>query len=305
METERLQKILARAGYGSRRACEAIIEHGRVAVDGKIAQLGDKADPTTQRITLDGVPLRRPQTHTYVMLYKPRGVITTTSDPEGRRTARDLVDVPQRLYPVGRLDADSEGLLLLTDDGEVTQHLTHPRYEHVRIYRVLVIGEPDKEAVDRWQRGVTLDDKMTRFDKVEIDSQERGRAWLSITVHEGSKHLVRRMVSALGFHVLRLIRVQMGPLRLGDLHSGRWRYLGPREVDALRREVGIDQDFEEEQNDRRAGFHRNPRTSRGQRSSRGGSYRPPSRRTSSSQNRSRAGRPTRAGKPTRGRKSPR
>ncbi len=296
METERLQKILARAGYGSRRACETIIEKGRVAVDGKIAQLGDKADPTTQRITLDGVPIRRPKTHTYVMLYKPRGVITTTNDPEGRRTARELVDVPQRLYPVGRLDADSEGLLLLTDDGEATQHLTHPRYEQVRIYRVLVIGEPDDETVDRWQRGVMLDDKMTRFDKVNIDSKERGRSWLSITVHEGSKHLVRRMVAALGFHVLRLIRVQMGPLRVGDLRPGRWRYLNLREVEALRREVGVDLDDDEAQDGRGVRFKPN---SRGPRSDGRGHRRPSSRRTSASQSRSRAGKPPRA------RKSPR
>ncbi|MBN2007597.1 MAG: rRNA pseudouridine synthase [Anaerolineae bacterium] len=299
METERLQKILARSGYGSRRACEAMIEAGRVAVDGKIAQLGDKADPTTQRITLDGMAIRRPKTHTYVMLYKPRGVITTTSDPEGRRTARELVELPQRLYPVGRLDADSEGLLLLTDDGEVTQHLTHPRYEHVRIYRVLVIGEPDEGTVDRWQRGITLDDKMTRFDKVVIDSQERGRSWLSITVHEGSKHLVRRMVSALGFHVLRLIRVKMGPLQLGDLRPERWRYLSLREVEALRREVGIDQDAEGAQDGRGVRFDHNTRTSRGPRSNRRSSYRSPSRKSSSSQTGPRSGKPSRARKSSR------
>lgn len=239
METERLQKILARAGYGSRRACEELIERGRVAVDGRIAQVGDKADPTTQRITVDSEPIRLPQTYTYVMLYKPRGVISTTDDPEERRTVRELVDLPQRLYPVGRLDADSEGLVILTDDGELTQHLTHPRYEQPRVYRVLVIGEPTAETLDRWQRGVNIDDKPVRFDHVKVDSVERGRAWLRITVHEGSKHMIRRAVTALEFPVLRLIRIAMGPLKLGDLRPGRWRYLNNTEVAALRREVGI------------------------------------------------------------------
>ncbi len=239
METERLQKILARAGYGSRRACEELIERGRVAVDGRMAQVGDKADPTTQRITVDGEPIRLPQTYTYVMLYKPRGVISTNDDPEGRQTVRELVDLPQRIYPVGRLDADSEGLVLLTDDGELTQHLTHPRYEQPRVYRVLVIGEPTAETLDRWQRGVNIDDKPVRFDSVKVDSVERGRAWLRITVHEGSKHMIRRAVTALEFPVLRLIRIAMGPVKLGDLRPGRWRYLNNTEVAALRREVGI------------------------------------------------------------------
>jgi 23S rRNA pseudouridine2605 synthase len=236
---ERLQKILAAAGYGSRRACEAMIEGGRVAVDGHIAQLGDKADPATQRITLDDEPIRRPQGHTYVALYKPRGYITTTSDPEGRRTIMDLIPLTQRLYPVGRLDADSEGLLLLTDDGELTERLTHPRYGHARVYRVLVTGEPTEETIERWQRGITLDGRKANFSQVQVERQEHGQTWMRVTVHEGRKHLVRRIVAALGHPAQRLIRVEMGSLKLGDLTTGRWRYLTTGEVNVLRKEVGL------------------------------------------------------------------
>lgn len=270
---ERLQKILAAAGYGSRRACEVIIEEGRVAVDGRIAKLGDKADPATQRITLDGEPIRQPQGHTYVALYKPRGYITTTSDPQGRRTVMDLIPLTQRLYPVGRLDADSEGLLLLTDDGELTERLTHPRYGHARVYRVLVTGEPSAETIERWRRGVTLNNKKAKFSQVQVEHQEHEQTWLRVTVHEGRKHLVRRIVAALGHPAQRLIRVEIGSLKLGDLPTGRWRYLRDSEVSALRKEAGLTHP--------RAGSRRESR----------GRY-----------NRSRQGRP-RQRKPTSGRRS--
>ncbi len=241
MATERLQKILAYAGYGSRRACELMISEGRVAVDGKLAHLGDKADPNTQRITVDGVPLRRrKRDFTYVALYKPRGVISTTSDPQGRRTVSDLVNLSQRLYPVGRLDADSEGLVLLTDDGELTQHLTHPRYGHPRVYDVLVEGEPTGETLSRWKRGIVIEGKKARFTAVEVKSPQRGVTWLRITVREGRKHLIRRMTAALGHPTLRLIRVAIGPLQLGKLKPRQWRYLTAKEIHALRREVGLE-----------------------------------------------------------------
>ena len=237
--TERLQKILAHAGYGSRRGCETMIEEGRVTVDGKISKLGDKADPQTQRITLDGMPIRKAQAHTYIMLHKPRGIISTTSDPEDRRTVRDLVNVPQRLYPVGRLDIKSEGLILLTDDGDLTQHLTHPRYEHPRVYRTLVDGEPGEADLRRWLRGINLDGEPVKFDAVEIISVSQGRTWLLVTVHEGRKHLVRRVINAMGYFVVRLIRVKMGPLQLDTLRPGRWRYLNRTEISALRKKVGL------------------------------------------------------------------
>jgi len=245
MEPERLQKIMARAGHGSRRACERIIEEGRVTVDGKIASLGDKADPESQTIRVDGAPIPRPQPRAYILVNKPRGVITTTSDPQGRRTVLDLVDTPQnkgrdtRLYPVGRLDVDSEGLVLLTNDGPLTQHLTHPKFGHARVYRVLVDGEPTEETLDRWRRGLTLDGRMTRFDKVTVDGRRREQTWLRVTVHEGRKHLVRRMVIALGHPAVRLVRTQMGPLQLGDLARGKWRYLTAAEVRSLRRDADL------------------------------------------------------------------
>ncbi|MBN1260191.1 MAG: rRNA pseudouridine synthase [Anaerolineae bacterium] len=235
MAKERLQKILAHAGYGSRRACEEIIEAGRVTVDGRIAHLGDKADPEGQRIAVDGVTLKKvlSKPYTYVMLNKPRGVISTVRDPQGRRTVRDLVPLQERLYPVGRLDADSEGLILMTDDGELTQRLTHPSYEHARVYRVAIKGVPTEETLRRWQKGIMLDGKQTRFDGVELETADHDRAWLRITIHEGRKHLVRRMVAALGHPATRLIRVAIGSLKLGNLGAGRWRHLRAYEIAAL------------------------------------------------------------------------
>lgn len=237
MAIERLQKILARAGYGSRRACEELIKARRVTVDGRAAELGQSADPATQRILVDGQPVRLPTTHTYVALNKPRGVVSTMSDPEGRRTVRELVALPERIYPVGRLDTDSEGLILLTDDGELTQQLTHPRYRHPRIYRVLVEGIPTAETLERWRRGVQLDTRPARFDQVIAERSDEGRTWLRVTVHEGRNHLVRRVAAALGHPVVRLIRVAMGPVRLGDLPPGQWRRLTSEEVAALKDET--------------------------------------------------------------------
>ncbi len=240
METERLQKILARAGYGSRRGCEKLIARGRVAVDGRLATLGDKADPQTQRVTVDGVPLKLPQGHLYIALHKPRRVISTVQDPHGRPTVRDLIPLQDRLYPVGRLDFDSEGLILMTNDGDLTQRLTHPRYGHIRVYRVLVAGEPDPKALQRWKKGITLDDRPARCKNVVVESTERGQTWLRMTVKEGRNHLVRRMVAALGYPAQRVIRVQMGPIMLSDLPLRKWRYLTQGEIRTLEKEVGVD-----------------------------------------------------------------
>jgi pseudouridine synthase len=241
---DRLQKILARAGYGSRRACERMIEAGRVTVDGRLASLGDQADPMSQRIEVDGVAIPDPQPRVYIKVYKPRGYITTTQDPQGRKTVLDLITLPRsqrggtvRLYPVGRLDADSEGLLLLTNDGPLTQRLTHPKYEHPRVYRVLVEGIPDAETLERWQKGITLDGRPSRFDEVVVERQRTDDVWLRVTIHEGRKHLVRRIVAALGHPAKRLIRVAMGALQLGELRVGQWRYLTEAEVNALTQEI--------------------------------------------------------------------
>jgi pseudouridine synthase len=240
MTKERLQKILAHAGYGSRRACEDIIRQGRVMVDGHTAHLGDSADPDAQHIAVDGQAVRLSHKYLYVALHKPRGVISSVSDPQGRRTVRDLVPLPGRLYPVGRLDANSEGLILMTNDGGLTQHLTHPRYGHKRVYRVLVEGEPDAETLEHWQQGVTLDGKRARFSAVSVQATRRDRTWLRVTVREGRNHLVRRMVAALGHPARRLVRTQMGPIHLGDLPLREWRYLNRAEIKTLERELNMD-----------------------------------------------------------------
>jgi pseudouridine synthase len=184
------------------------------------------------------------------MLHKPRGPITTTHDPQGRDTVMDLVDIPLsktggrpiRLYPVGRLDADSEGLLLLTNDGRLTHRLTHPSFEHDRVYRVRVLGHPEEDVLDRWRTGIVLDGRRSKFDRVTVISRKGEYAWLRVTLHEGRNHIVRRIVAAMGHPADRLIRVQMGPLTLGDLPAGQWRYLREREIRALEEDVGIQPD---------------------------------------------------------------
>jgi len=231
---ERLQKILARAGFGSRRACEELIRQGRVRVDGQVAQLGQKADPHRDRITLDGKPVQVKRRYTYVVLHKPRGVLSDEGDGSGRlSTVRDLVSLPGRLFPVGRLDLRSEGLMLLTDDGDLTYRLTHPRFGHEKEYRVLVEGEPDEATLKRWRRGVFLDGKRTALAEVTVAGREKGATWLRVTLREGRKRQIRRVAAMLGHPAQRVIRVRIGPLRLGDLKPGQWRRLTGAEVSAL------------------------------------------------------------------------
>jgi 23S rRNA pseudouridine2605 synthase len=171
---ERVQKILAKAGYGSRRACEEFIIKGRVTVNGQVATLGMKADPQVDRIELDGKTVNKPEPLKYIAIYKPRGVISAAKSPEGRRTVVDLVKEPGRLYPVGRLDADSEGLILLTNDGELTNKLTHPRYGHEKEYRVLVAVHPEEEQMATWRRGVVLEEGYrTAPTKVRLEGFDR------------------------------------------------------------------------------------------------------------------------------------
>ncbi|MBN1487083.1 MAG: rRNA pseudouridine synthase [Anaerolineae bacterium] len=240
MSKERLQKILAYAGYGSRRSCEEIIEQGRVAVDGKLAQLGDKGDPETQRITVDGEPVKIEKRYLYIALHKPRGVISTVNDPYGRRNVRDLIPLNTRLYPIGRLDADSEGLILMTNDGNLTQHLTHPSYGHKRIYRVHIEGEPTPKMLERLQRGISLDGNPARCKSIAVEpGLQDGSTWLRVSVEEGRNHMLRRMMAALGYPVKRLIRVQMGPIQLGDLPRRKWRYLQQNEIEALEKQLDI------------------------------------------------------------------
>jgi 23S rRNA pseudouridine2605 synthase len=233
---ERLQKILARAGYGSRRSCEELISAGRVRVNGRPVGLGDKADAAKDKITVDGRPLQAAEKLVYVALYKPRGVISTVSDPDLRPAVRDLVPVPGTLYPVGRLDFDSEGLVLMTNDGDLANKLTHPRYEHEKEYRVLVAKHPDQEQLNTWRRGVVLEDRFrTGPAEVYVVSKYGKGAWLSVTLKEGHKRQIREMGRQTGLPVTRIVRVRIGELRLGSLKPKEWRYLTSQEVIALQK----------------------------------------------------------------------
>jgi pseudouridine synthase len=235
---QRLQKILARAGFGSRRACEELIRQGRVAVDGRVAQLGQKADPDGDAITVDGEPITVKETRTYVALHKPRGVLSDEGDGSGRlTTVRDLVGLEGHLFPVGRLDLRSEGLILLTDDGGLAHRLTHPRYEHAKEYRVYVEGCPDDEVLKHWRRGVFLDGRRTAPADVSVLRREKRHTWLRVVLREGRKRQIRRVAAMLGHPVHRLVRVRIGTLRLGDLQPGQWRSLTDAEVKALRSAV--------------------------------------------------------------------
>jgi pseudouridine synthase len=233
---DRLQKILSRAGFGSRRACEKYIREGRVAVNGQVAQIGQKADPDRDRITLDGKPVRVKRGHTYVLLHKPRGVLSDEGDGTQRiQTAREMVGLPGHLYPVGRLDLRSEGLLILTDDGELTHRLTHPRYEHEKEYQVYVEGHPDEKTLQKWRSGVFLEGSKTAPAEVSIMRREKGRAWLRVVLREGRKRQIRRVGAMLGHPVHKLIRVRIGPVHLSDLKPGEWRHLTKQEVEALQK----------------------------------------------------------------------
>ena len=228
---ERLQKILSSGGVCSRRAAEEYLRQGRVAVNGAAASLGDKADPDADRITLDGVPVTVSAQRTYLMLNKPRGYVTTLADEHGRRTVADLVaGCGARVWPVGRLDLDSEGLLLLTDDGELTDRLIHPRHEVEKEYLVWVLGEATEEKLAQLSRPMTLDGSRLRPARVA----RRGKDALSITIHEGKNRQVRRMCAAVGLTVTRLKRIREGSVRLGDLPVGQWRVLTEEELEALR-----------------------------------------------------------------------
>lgn len=228
---ERLQKLLAQAGYGSRRACEEFIVEGRVSVNGKPAILGQKADLTIDKVTVDGKALARPEKMTYIALYKPRNVLSAAEGPEDRQTVRDLIPVQGHLYPVGRLDFDSEGLILMTNDGELTNKLTHPRFGHEKEYRVLVARRPDTEQLDAWRRGVVLPDgDRTQPANVNFISTSGKGAWIRVVMGEGKKRQIREVGKLLGLPVVRIIRLRIGTLKLGDLKPRQWRYLTEDEI---------------------------------------------------------------------------
>lgn len=236
MAEERLQKVLAHAGVASRRRAEEMIAEGRVRVNGEVVkQLGTKVNPRRDVIEVDGQPLGRPERLVYYLLNKPRGVLSAAQDVRGRKTVVDLVQSGARLYPVGRLDLDSEGLMLLTNDGHLALRLAHPRYEHEKEYRVLVAGAPDAAALDRLREGVGLEGGRTLPARIEIERESEGNTWLRMVLREGRKRQIRRMIEAVGYQVLRLIRVRMGPLRLGNLAPGAYRPLTREELAAIRR----------------------------------------------------------------------
>jgi len=235
LSPERLQKVLASAGIASRRDCEVLIAEGRVAVNGKIVRVpGTRVDPEQDEISVDGKPIGAISPRTYVMLHKPAGVVSTTDDPQGRPTVVDLVKVDARLFPVGRLDFDSEGLLLLTDDGELTQRLTHPSHQVEKEYRVLLDRAPSPDALRQWREGVELDGVRTAPAWVEVLERAPEGVWTRVVLHEGRKRQIREVAKLLGYQVLRLIRVREGPLTLGDLPAGEWRLLSEQEVEQLR-----------------------------------------------------------------------
>ena len=233
---DRLQKILASRGVCSRRKAEELIAAGRVSVNGNTACLGDSADAGTDEILLDGKPLPSQGEYVYILLHKPRGYVTTLSDEKGRKNAAQLVvDCGVRVYPVGRLDMDSEGLLLFTNDGQFANSLMHPKHEVNKNYRVVVDGF-SAEGFEKLKRPVTLDGYTIRKPEVELVRPPRsdGRAELLVTIHEGRNRQVRRMCALAGMEVRRLIRVAEGSLELGDLPRGKWRHLTPEEVRALK-----------------------------------------------------------------------
>jgi 23S rRNA pseudouridine2605 synthase len=239
---ERLQKVLAAAGVGSRRACEDLIFRRRVTVNGKIAKLGDKVDPANAEILVDGQRVITDTKLVYIALNKPRGVVSSLDDEKGRTELADFVgQFGQRLYHVGRLDADSEGLLLITNDGELTNKLTHPRYEIQKTYLVEVINGPLPRNVGRQLlTGVELEDGPAKADSFKLVGALGKTAQVEIILHEGRKHIVRRMLEEVGHPVTRLIRTAVGPVRLGDLRPGGFRHLSSAEVAALFKAAGDD-----------------------------------------------------------------
>lgn len=237
---ERLQKLLARAGIASRRRAEELIGRGRVTVNGRVVRgMGCKADPGRDRIEVDGRPIRF-EPLTYILLHKPKGVVSTARDPQGRTTVLDLVpDAGVRLYPVGRLDYDSSGLLLLTNDGRLAHALMHPRHRVEKVYEVKILGRPSASALEHLRRGVMLADGMAAPALVRVLRHEGDATWLEVAIREGRNRQVRRMLAAVGHEVLELKRVREGDLLLGDLRPGCHRRLSPAEVERLYRSAGL------------------------------------------------------------------
>lgn len=232
---ERLQKVLAAAGMGSRRQCEELIRTGRIEVDRKVlTELGTRVDPAQHEIRVDGVALPRPH-RVYYAVNKPDGVVSTNRDPAGRPRVIDLIpDFEQlRLFPVGRLDLHSEGLILVTNDGELANRLTHPRYGIEKTYRVVVAGHPSKEIIDKLLKGVHLAEGVARASRIEVQKQFKDSTVLEIVLKEGHNREIRRVLARVEHKVLKLLRIAVGPVRLGRMPPGAVRRLTPHEVESL------------------------------------------------------------------------
>ncbi len=235
---KRLQKILSEMGIASRRQAEEMILEGRITVNGRIANLGMKADPSKDHIKVDGKLLVRREPKVYLAFNKPREVVTTLSDPEGRTTVKDyLKNVKYRVYPVGRLDYHSEGLLLFTNDGEFANSIMHPSKKILKTYQVKVKGIPEEKDLDKLRRGIKLEDGLTAPAKVKKIKATENNAWIEITIHEGRNRQVRRMFEKIGHAVIKLIRIKINGISLGNMKPGEYRFLEPEEINKLKSEV--------------------------------------------------------------------
>ena len=239
MAQERVQKIMARADIASRRQCEEIIRAGRVRVNGKVIQIGAKADPLKDQIQVDGQRIGGEIDKIYIVVNKPKGVLSTNKAPEGdpRPAIRDLINVPGHLFTIGRLDADSEGLMVLTNDGELANRLTHPRYEHTKTYKVIVRGRMSPAAREKWEAGVWLDDSRTAACSVKALETSKRSTTLRVVMTEGRKRQIKRVAALLGHPVIRLLRTHIGQLGLGTLRKGAWYQLDTDEIAAMTRPV--------------------------------------------------------------------
>ena len=237
----RLQKVLAEAGVGSRRACEVLISSGRVQVDGHVVrELGVRIDPTRHTVHVDGMRVQLDDSRVYLAFNKPAGVVSTMSDESGRPSLADYVgDRKERLFHVGRLDSDTEGLILLTNDGELAHRLQHPSYGVLKTYLAEIDGPVARDVGRRLREGIELDDGPVRVDSFKVVDSQPGKALVEVVLHEGRKHIVRRALDAVGHPVHRLVRTQVGPVHLGDLRQGRWRVLTATETGQLFEAAGL------------------------------------------------------------------
>ena len=237
MPQQRVQKIMAQADIGSRRKCEEIIRQGRVRVNGNVVTLGAKADPSTDVILVDGDRITEGFEPVYFVVNKPKGVLSTNKAEKGddRPTIRDLIDLPGHLFTIGRLDADSEGLMILTNDGELTNRVSHPRYEHTKTYKVTLKGKVTRETVETWERGIWLDDSRTAACSVTVLQSSKRSTIVRLVMIEGRKRQIRRVATEIGHPVIRLVRTHIGQLGLGTLRKGAWYQLDESEVSAMMR----------------------------------------------------------------------